>query len=126
MPSYAKFLNEIVYKRKLEEHETVALTEECSVAIQNTLPVELKDSSSFFIPCLIENVCIAHALCNLGSNVSLMLLCMCENHNLREMRPTTISLQLADHFVKYPFGVLEVVSIKVGDLYAPVDFLILE
>jgi len=34
MPSYAKFLKEILSnKRKLEEHEIVALPEECSVAI---------------------------------------------------------------------------------------------
>jgi len=36
MPSYAKFLKGILSdKRKLKEHETVALTEECSVVIQN-------------------------------------------------------------------------------------------
>ena len=37
MPSYAKFLKEILSnKRKLEEHKTVALTEECSAAIQTS------------------------------------------------------------------------------------------
>ena len=39
MPSYAKFMKEILSnKRKLEEHEMVALTEECSATIQNKLP----------------------------------------------------------------------------------------
>jgi len=38
----------------------------------------------------------------------------------------TISLQLADRSVKYHIGVLEDVSIKVGDLYLLVDFVILE
>jgi len=38
MPSYAKFLKEILSsKRKLEEHETVALAEECNAAIQNKI-----------------------------------------------------------------------------------------
>jgi len=38
MPSYAKFLKEILSnKRKLEAHEIVALTEECSAMIQNKL-----------------------------------------------------------------------------------------
>ena len=42
MFSYANFLKEILSnKRKLEEHETVALTQECSVAIQNKLPAKL-------------------------------------------------------------------------------------
>ena len=42
------------------------------------------------------------------------------------MRPTTISLQLANYSVKHPVGVLEDVPIKVGDLYVPIDFVILE
>jgi len=127
MPSYAKFLKEIPSnKRKLEEHETVALSEECSAAIQNKLPAKLKDPGSFSIPCLIGNVSINRALSDLGSSVSLMPLSLCEKLELGEMRPTTISLSLVDRFVKYPVGVLEDVPIKVGDLYVPVDFVILK
>ena len=67
MSSYAKFLKEILSKkRKLKEHKTVVLTEECSVAIQNELPAKLKDPRSFSIPCLIGNVSINCALFDLG------------------------------------------------------------
>ncbi|XP_022868243.1 uncharacterized protein LOC111387880 [Olea europaea var. sylvestris] len=39
MPSYAKFLKDILSnKRKLEDHETVMLTEECGARIQKKLP----------------------------------------------------------------------------------------
>ena len=69
---------------------------------------------------------INHVLCNLGSSVSLMPLSLYEKLDLGEMRPTTIFLQLADCSVKYTIGVLEDVPIKVGDLYVPVDFVILE
>ena len=55
-----------------------------------------------------------------------MPLSLCEKLELGEMRPTTISLQLADRSVKYHVGVLEDVPIKVGDLYVLVDFVILE
>jgi len=48
MPSYANFLKEIFSnKRKLEKHETMALTEECSATIQNKLPAKLKDPGTF-------------------------------------------------------------------------------
>ncbi|KAJ9183285.1 hypothetical protein P3X46_007162 [Hevea brasiliensis] len=48
MPSYAKFLKEILSnKKKLEEFETVALTEESSAILQNKLPPKLKDPGSF-------------------------------------------------------------------------------
>ena len=83
MPSYAKFLKEILSnKRKLEEHETVALIEECSATIQNKLPTKLKDPSSFSIPCLIGNVPINRALCDLKSSASLMPLSLCEKLEL--------------------------------------------
>jgi len=39
MPSYAKFLKEILSnKRMLQEHSMVSLTEECSAILQNKLP----------------------------------------------------------------------------------------
>ncbi|XP_052197380.1 uncharacterized protein LOC127804545 [Diospyros lotus] len=54
MPSYAKFMKEILSnKRKLEEHETVMLTEESSAILKNKLPPKLKDPGSFTIPCTI-------------------------------------------------------------------------
>ena len=127
MPSYAKFLKEILSnKRKLEEHKIVALTEEYSVTIQNKLPTKLKDLGNFFISCLKGNVCIDHVLCDLGSSVSLMHHFMCKKLDLGELRPTTISLQLADHSVKYLVGILEDLPIKAGDLYVSVDFVIIK
>lgn len=48
MPSYAKFLKDILSKkRRLEEYETVSLTEESSAIIQNKFPWKLKDPGSF-------------------------------------------------------------------------------
>lgn len=47
MPSYAKFLKDFSNKRILE-YGIVALTEECSVLIQNKLPPKLEDSGIFF------------------------------------------------------------------------------
>ena len=59
MPLYAKFLKEILSKkRKIDEHETVALGEECSTMVLNQLTAKLKDPGSFSIPCTIGNVSI--------------------------------------------------------------------
>jgi len=55
-----------------------------------------------------------------------MPLSLTKKLKLGEMRPTTHSLQLADHSVKYPMAVLEDVPIKIGYLYVLVDFVILE
>ncbi|XP_062100430.1 uncharacterized protein LOC133806330 [Humulus lupulus] len=67
MPTYLKFLKEILSKkRKFEEYETVALIEECSAILQKKLPPKLKDPSSFTIPCTIGNALFEKALCDLG------------------------------------------------------------
>ncbi|XP_073119732.1 uncharacterized protein [Henckelia pumila] len=55
MPSYVKFLKEILSnKRKLEEHAMISLTENCSTLVQNKIPPKQKDPGSFFIPCETE------------------------------------------------------------------------
>ncbi|KAJ9189585.1 hypothetical protein P3X46_000859 [Hevea brasiliensis] len=47
MPSYAKFLKEILSnKRRLEDYETVALTEECSAILQRKLPPKKTSSKA--------------------------------------------------------------------------------
>ncbi|XP_075515745.1 uncharacterized protein LOC142550557 [Primulina tabacum] len=73
MPSYAKFLKEILAnKRKLEYHMTVSLTENCSTLVQNKIPPKLKDPRSFSIPCMIGNAIFHKALCDLGASINLM------------------------------------------------------
>jgi hypothetical protein len=59
-------------KKKIEEHQTVALTTECSAVLQNNLPQKLEDPGYFAIPYLIGNFHINKALCDLGASVSLM------------------------------------------------------
>ena len=114
MSSYAKFLKEILSnKRKIEEDETVNLTEEHSAIIQSKLPHKLKDPGSFSIPCVIGSETIRKAMCDLGASVSLMSLSLYERMGIGELKPTRMTLQLADRSVKYPSGIIEDIPIKV-------------
>ncbi|XP_019160897.1 PREDICTED: uncharacterized protein LOC109157444 [Ipomoea nil] len=127
MSSYAKYIKEIVSnKKKLEEFATVHLNEECSAILQSKLPPKLMDPGSFSIPCTIGNTVIDKCLCDLGASINLMPLTLFEKLEIAEMKPTTISLQLADRSVKYPLGVVEDILVKVGKFYFPADFLILD
>ncbi|XP_071905746.1 uncharacterized protein [Coffea arabica] len=127
IPSYAKFLKEIMTrKRKLEDCETIALTGECSAIIQNKLPPKLKDPGSFSIPCTIGNVDFSKVLCDLGVSVSLIHLTVARQLGLHEFKRTNITLQLADRSIRYPLGVLENVLIKVQKFIIPVDFVVLD
>ena len=73
IPTYAKFLKEIVSnKKKLEYFVEVSLTEECSAVIQNHLPIKMKGPWSFIVPYQFEHILIDKCLCDLGFSVNLM------------------------------------------------------
>ncbi|XP_050910009.1 uncharacterized protein LOC127123872 [Lathyrus oleraceus] len=127
MPSYAKFLKEILSNKwKIEDNETVTLTAECSAIIQNNMPPKLKDPGSFSIPYVIGKFVIDKTLCDLGSSISLMPLSICEMLKMGELRPTRMSIQLADRSVKFPVGMLENVPVHIGQFYISTDFIIMD
>ncbi|XP_044474078.1 uncharacterized protein LOC123202290 [Mangifera indica] len=127
MSVYAKFLKDILSnKRKLEEFETVALSEECSAILQNKLPPKLKDPGSFSIPCEVGKESFEKALYDLSVSISLMPLSICRRSELGELKPTTVTLQLADRSINYPTGIMENMPIKVEKFYIPVDFVVLK
>ena len=94
MPSYAKFLKEILKnKRKLEDFKTMKLNEECSAILLNKLPQKLKDPGSFTIPCTIGSINFDKALCDLGANINLMPLSILQKLGLKEPTPSNVTLQ---------------------------------
>ncbi|XP_022857778.1 uncharacterized protein LOC111378774 [Olea europaea var. sylvestris] len=127
IPSYAKFMKDILSnKRKLEDNETVILTEECSAILQQKLPPKLKHPGSFTIPCNIGNLYIDKTLCDLGASINLMPLSLFKKLGLGKAKTTTISLQLADRSIKHPQGICEDILVKVDKFIFPVDFIILD
>jgi len=93
MPKYAKFLKEILgKKRKLEEFATIKLNEECSAIILKKLPPKLKDPGSFTIPCTIGDFYFERPLCDLGASINLMPLSVFRRLGKQEPKLTTISL----------------------------------
>ena len=127
MPLYAKFLKDILSKkRKIEREGIVNLTATCSALMKKELPEKMKDPGSFTIPCMIEGVEIQKALCDSGASINLMPLSVAKQLSLGELIPTTITLQMADRSMVKPEGVLEDVLVTVGKFVFPVDFIVLE
>ena len=127
MPNYAKFLKEILNKkRKIVEEGIVNPTVTCSAVIQQKLPAKMKDPGSFTIPCSIGNYEFKKALCDSSASINLMPLLVMQRLSLGELTPTTITLQMADRSMAQPEGVLEDVLVKVGKFIFPVDFFIMK
>ncbi|GAV83548.1 LOW QUALITY PROTEIN: hypothetical protein CFOL_v3_26994 [Cephalotus follicularis] len=126
MPNYARFLKDILSKkRKLEEYETVKLAEECSATLQKKLPPKIKDPGSFTTPCTIGNLYFEKALRDLGTTINLMSLSIFRKLGLGEVKATSVTLQLADRSIKNPREIIEHVLVKVDKFIFP-DFLLLD
>ena len=127
MPTYAKFLKEILSKkRKIDEEGIVNLTATYSVVIQQKLPAKIKDLGSFTIPCSIGKYEFKKALCDSGASINLMPLLVVQRLSLGELTPTAITLQMVDRSMTQLEGILEDVLVKVGKFIFPVDFVIMK
>ncbi|CAN6711598.1 unnamed protein product [Malus baccata var. baccata] len=127
VPKYAKFLKELcTNKRRFNDQETVALSEEASAVLQRKLPPKLEDAGSFTIPCVIGGKEFGRALCDLGASINLMPYSVYESLNLGDLKETKVVIQLADRSNRYPKGLLEDVLVQVNELIFPADFFVLE
>ena len=127
MPLYAKFLKEILSKkRRIVEEGVMNLTATCSAVIKKNLAEKMKDPGSFTIPCVIGEFEFQKDLCDSSASINLMPLSVARKLSLGELTPTIVTLQMADRTMAKPEGVIESVLVKVGKFIFPVDFIILD
>ena len=124
VPSYAKYMKDIINKRPLPSTEVVKLIEECSAAILD-FPEKKKDPGCPTISCSIGIQYFDQALCDLGASVSVMPKAIFNKLNLMQLMLTLMMLQLADSIVRYPVGIAEDILVKIQDCYIPIDFVVL-
>ena len=123
MPKYAKFLKDLfTNKRRFNDQEIVALSDEVSTVLQRRPPPKLKDAGSFTIPCVIGGKEFGRALCDLGASINLMPYSVYESLNLGDLKETKVVIQLADRSNRCPKGLLEDVLMQVNELIFPADF----
>ncbi|XP_012699980.1 uncharacterized protein LOC105913985 [Setaria italica] len=102
------------------------MTEECSAAIANQAPKKKRGPGCPTIPYSIGVLMFERALCDLGASVGIMLKTVFEKLRLLESEPSAMCLELADNTIRYPEGIAEIVPMKIGNHFVPIDFLILE
>jgi hypothetical protein len=127
VPTYAKFLKDLVtIKKKTNVPKKAYLMEQVSSILQCKLPIKYKDPGCPTIACMVGKSQINRALLDLGASVNLLPYSVYLKLGLGELKPTTVTLQLADRSLKRPRGILEDVLIKVDKFYFPVDFIVID
>ena len=127
VPTYAKFLKDLcTVKKSLNVNKKAFLTGQVSAIIENKTPVKYKDPGCPTISVNIGGISVEKTLLDLGASVNLLPYSMYKQLGLGELKPTSITLSLADQSIKIPKGTIEDVLIQVDRFYYPVDFVVLD
>ncbi|XP_019171074.1 PREDICTED: uncharacterized protein LOC109166636 [Ipomoea nil] len=129
VPSYGKFLKDILAKkRKFGDHEVVAMAQEYRALARSESRNILKhrDPGKFTIPCFIGGRMIKSSLCDLGASVNVMPLSLCKKLNLGDPNPVQVTVQFANQSTTRPIGILEEVPVRVDKYFVPCDFIVID
>ncbi|XP_060190490.1 uncharacterized protein LOC132619674 [Lycium barbarum] len=126
MPGYAKFMKDLVTKRRHSSFEIMGVTHHCICIVTKALVQKKEDPGAFTIPCTIGRYKFAKALCDLGASINLIPLAIFNKLGLSIPRPTTMRLIMADRTIKKLVGILYNVLVRVDRFIFSADFVILD
>ena len=127
VPTYVKILKDLcTMKRGLNVDKKAFLTEQVNSIIQCKTSVKYKDLGCPTISVNIGGTCVEKAVLDRSASVNLLPYSMYKQLGLGELKPTFITLSLADRSIKIPKGTVEDVLIQVDKFYYPVDFVVLD
>ncbi|CAL9024866.1 unnamed protein product, partial [Prunus brigantina] len=115
IPAYGKFIKHLItHKLNFAPSEEVKLNKNVSAVLQRKLPPKLEDPGSFDIPINIGDKKAGRAMLDLGASINVMPYSVYQELGLEGMKKTSIRLELADHSIKYPKGIVEDILVQVN------------
>ncbi|GKC01493.1 reverse transcriptase domain-containing protein, partial [Tanacetum coccineum] len=108
MPKFNKWLSLLLRnKEKLEEIAITTVNAECSAIIMNKVPEKLEDPRKFLILCALQELGRTSALVDSGASINLLPHFIYKQHGLEALKPTRMTLELANRSVTHPMGIAE-------------------
>ncbi|GJW59694.1 reverse transcriptase domain-containing protein [Tanacetum coccineum] len=124
---FTKVLKDLLKdKEKLEELENTPINAECSAILFNKVPKKLDDPGKFLIPCILQDLEVYNSLADSRASINLMPLSICEKLGIGPLKPTRMTLELANRSVTFLMGIAEDVIVKVEKFNFLADFVIVD
>ncbi|GKE09631.1 reverse transcriptase domain-containing protein [Tanacetum coccineum] len=114
----------IMEQRKLEEISITTVNAECSAIILNIFPEKLEDPGKFLIPCALQELDRTNALADSGASINLLPHSIYKQLGLGALKPTRMTLELANRTVTHPMGIAEDVVVRVDGFTFLADFVV--
>ncbi|GJW90657.1 reverse transcriptase domain-containing protein [Tanacetum coccineum] len=114
MPKFNKWLSTLLRnKEKLEEIAITTVNAECSAIILNKVPEKLEDPGKFLIPCALQELDRTNALADSGASINLLPHSIYKQLGFKALKPTRMTLGLANHSITYPMVIADDVVVRV-------------
>ncbi|GJR22973.1 reverse transcriptase domain-containing protein [Tanacetum coccineum] len=125
MLKFNKWLSSLLRnKEKLKEIAITTVNAECSAIIMNTVPEKLEDQGKFLITCSLQELDRTSALAYSGASINLLPHSIYKQLGLGALKPTRMTLELANRFVTHPMGITEDVVVRVDGFTFLADFVV--
>ncbi|XP_070057269.1 uncharacterized protein [Nicotiana tomentosiformis] len=125
MLGYAKFMKDLVTKKRSMNFETIKVTHQVS-AIVHSIDPKLEDPGAFTISYTIGSVEFAKTLCDLGASIKFMPYLVYKTLGIGQPRPTSMRSQMVDRTMKRSLGMIEYILVRVDKFILPADLVILD
>ena len=96
MSGYAKFMKDLVTKKRSLTFEDDDRMQHCSAIATRSLGQKKEDLGAFTIPCTTRLLHFAKALCDLGESINLIPILIYKKLGLGNPKPTPMRLLMAD------------------------------
>ncbi|CAM8880301.1 unnamed protein product [Rhodiola kirilowii] len=127
IPRYAKFLKELCTNRRRNAgNDQELMSKNVSAVIQRKVPPKCGDPGTYTNPCTIGNIRIENCMLDLGASINVLPFSIYSCLKIGPLKPTGLTIQLADRSCKQPEGKIEDVMVQVGKLVFPADFYVLK
>ncbi|XP_073031227.1 uncharacterized protein [Primulina eburnea] len=133
LPYPQRFLQlkaEFQKKKSFEElktlHTNSQSAEQEELASLRNLPKKMQGPGEFIVPCEIGGQSVEKAICDSGASINIMPNSLYEKLGLSRMKPTGLSLQMADRSIRTPLGIVEDVELKIDKIRLLADFVVLD
>ena len=107
MPGYAKFMKDLVTKKRSVTFEGDDRMQHCSAIATRSLIQKKEGSGAFTIPCIVGSLHFAKALCDLGASINLMPLSIYKKLGLGDPKPTVMRLLMVDRTISISLVLLD-------------------
>ncbi|GKE46009.1 reverse transcriptase domain-containing protein [Tanacetum coccineum] len=108
IPKYYKVLKDLLKdKEKLEKLANTSINAECSAILLNKVPEKLGDPRKFLIPCVLQDPEVCNSLADSGASINLMPFSIYEKLGIGPLKPTRMTLELANRSITYLMGIAE-------------------